>query len=62
MPIRPCPDCGAPTPRKLDGMSADVQVWYYRCEKCGCVWNVPKAQPDGPQRPVTEPRPRDQEA
>jgi uncharacterized Zn finger protein len=53
MPIRPCPQCKAQTPRLLDKTSDGASVWYYRCEKCGHVWTVPKWDPDGPISHVT---------
>ena len=53
MPIRPCPECMHPTPRQLENVSADAQVWYYRCDSCGHVWNIPKSDPNAPPRAVT---------
>lgn len=47
MPVRHCPVCQNPTPRFLEGVSAEALVWYYRCERCGHVWNVQKNDPDG---------------
>jgi len=56
MPVRPCPQCRNPTARLLESASEHAHVWYYRCEKCGHVWNVPKNDPDATPRPVTPPR------
>lgn len=42
MPIRPCPNCGEPSARLLDGASKDAYVNYYRCGPCGHVWTTPK--------------------
>jgi hypothetical protein len=39
----------------LESASEHAHVWYYRCDKCGHVWNVPKNDPTAPPRPVTEP-------
>jgi len=55
MPIRPCPQCQTQTARVLDAASALAHVWYYRCDACGHVWNVPKTNPDGPIVHVTVP-------
>lgn len=38
-----CPSCGADTPRRLDGSSADKGVWYWRCDFCGDIWTVAKS-------------------
>ena len=40
MNLPDCPSCGADTPRRLDGVSADKEVWYWRCDHCGHLWNV----------------------
>jgi ssDNA-binding Zn-finger/Zn-ribbon topoisomerase 1 len=42
MPIRPCPNCEAQTPRVLDASSEGAVVWYYRCPSCGHIWTRPK--------------------
>jgi transposase-like protein len=55
MPVRPCPKCEQPTPKHLEASSKDAQVNYYRCERCGYVWNVRKDHPAGPITPVTIP-------
>ena len=44
MPVRPCPKCGASTPRWLEESSKDIQFNYYRCDVCGNVWTYPKGQ------------------
>ena len=46
--------CNNPTPRTLDAPSQFAMVNYYRCDKCGAVWNVDKADPNGPIHIVTE--------
>jgi rubredoxin len=47
-----CPACGNQNPRYLDASSGDAVVDYYRCEVCGCVFNVPKGRPDVPPHSV----------
>ena len=42
MPIRPCPNCAAQTPRVLEGASENAYVWYYRCERCLHIWTLDK--------------------
>jgi len=37
-----CPACGAETPSRLEGTSADKDVWYWRCDDCGHIWTVSK--------------------
>ena len=37
-----CPSCGADTPRRLDGSSADKTVWLWRCDHCGHLWSMSK--------------------
>jgi hypothetical protein len=41
----PCPACGNPAPRFLEATSEDALVDYFRCDGCGCVFNIPKGQP-----------------
>ena len=48
MRIRPCPHCDTQTSRLLDETSKVASVWYYRCDKCGHLWHVLKADADGP--------------
>lgn len=52
IPIRPCPRCQTPTVRLLELASKQAWVFYYRCEVCGHVWNIPKNDPDAPPRDV----------
>ena len=54
MPPKPCPKCGAPSPRTIDSVPSHVVV-YYRSGACGHVWSVKKDDPDGPIRDVTLP-------
>jgi len=37
-----CPACGANTLRRFDGISANTDVWYWRCDQCGHIWTVSK--------------------
>ena len=53
MPIRPCPVCGAMTPRLVDAIASHA-VWYYHCPNCGHVWTVKKDDPEGPMRDVKQ--------
>jgi len=57
MPIRPCPVCQQPTVRWLEESSKWAHVNYYRCEKCGNVWTVPKDAPDAPVTVITTAKP-----
>jgi len=50
---RPCPTCGEPTPLTL-AMTDSALVTYYRCQSCGCVWTVPKDNPDAEPHIVTK--------
>jgi hypothetical protein len=50
----PCPKCQSDSSAQLP-MSEIAWVTYYRCERCGHVWNVPKA--GGPARDVTHQSP-----
>ena len=52
MPIRPCPACNSQTARALDGPSADVQVWYFRCPERGHAWSVSKAYDTATRNPA----------
>jgi hypothetical protein len=52
-----CPHCGNRSPRHLDGASKDAWVDYYCCDACGCTWNKPKDDPDGPIRIVNNRQP-----
>jgi len=36
----PCPACGRDDSRKLQCISPDVALDYYRCDACGHVWIV----------------------
>ena len=38
---QPCPGCPNPTSTMLE-ISKIAHVNYYRCEKCGYVWTLPK--------------------
>ena len=57
MSIRPCPKCQHDTPRLLEAASTDAAVNFYRCTRCGHVWNVSKYYPDGPIWDVTRDAP-----
>jgi len=39
-------------------MTPNAHVWYYQCDACGPVWNVPKNDPRAAPQPVTAPRNR----
>ena len=43
-----CPECHADG-RYLPGISADAYVDYYRCDKCGHVWTMPKQKAEQPR-------------
>ncbi len=58
MPNRPCPKCEADTSRLLESASTDASVNFYRCDRCGHVWNASKYDPDGPIWDVTVDRPK----
>ena len=38
MPGQPCPACGHEHSRKLEHISPDLALDYYRCDACGHVW------------------------
>jgi hypothetical protein len=61
MPARPCPQCRVNTPRVLDWASDQAVVWYYRSDRCGGAWSVPRNDPDATPRLVTRPRPDSKE-
>ena len=44
MPIQPCPECRTLAARLLEAVSNDAHVNYYRCEKCGHVFTLPKGE------------------
>ena len=44
VPIRPCPNCQHLTPRSLDTEWANV--YTYRCEPCGHIWQILKDRPE----------------
>jgi len=44
--IQPCGECRSLAIRWLDSVSRDAQVNYYRCERCGHVWTLPKGETD----------------
>ena len=44
MPASPCPRCHALPTRRLEEISKDAWVSYYRCDLCGCVWTFPKGE------------------
>lgn len=52
----PCPDCHAPGSHWLESASRDARVDYFRCSKCGHIWNTPKPGEPGEQRDVTQRR------
>jgi rubredoxin len=52
LPHRICPKCQAPG-RLLESSSQAAEVEYYRCDACGHVWNLSKADPNAPARDVT---------
>jgi hypothetical protein len=54
--MQTCPDCYAPGHFHLDSISRTARVDYYRCNKCGHVWQVPKNGEPGTAGAVTEPR------
>ena len=51
-----CPDCHLSGSSHLGGISQEARVDYFRCAKCGHVWNVPKSGEAGTAGAVTEPR------
>ncbi|MEP7305976.1 MAG: hypothetical protein ABJA98_10705 [Acidobacteriota bacterium] len=44
--IQPCAECRSLAIRWLDSRSQDAHVNYYRCERCGHVWTLPKGETD----------------
>jgi len=56
MPTRPCPCCERETPRWLEASSKNAFVNYHRCDICGCVWTLPKDDPDAAPTIVAEGR------
>lgn len=44
--LRPCPWCASRSAYWLEGTSTESLVNYCRCDECGCVWTIPKDQPD----------------
>jgi hypothetical protein len=61
MPKRSCPKCGK-TARFLADSSATAVVDYYRCDFCGAVWVLDRADPTQPPRFVTDdPKPHSDE-
>jgi DNA-directed RNA polymerase subunit RPC12/RpoP len=52
-----CSACGADTPRRLDGTSADKTCWYWRCDHCGHLWTVSKTD-DSDIRQITPLQPK----
>ena len=55
-----CPNCQAFEGRPLEMSSQIANVDYYRCDRCGHVWTVPKAGKRGEPRDVTR-RPKSDE-
>jgi uncharacterized Zn finger protein len=53
MTIHPCPNCSQGRARPLHGISHDAYVFYFRCQRCGHVWHVPKDHPDAEPTDVT---------
>lgn len=53
MPTRPCPNCPSTGLRFLPTASTGGLVNYYRCDACGYVFTVPKAEPDAEPIPIT---------
>jgi len=50
----PCPHCRQLDGRLLQAGFNDVaSVHYYRCDRCGHVWTIPKNQPDAVPTSVT---------
>ena len=47
MPKRPCFICGI-TARFLKEVSNNSDVDYYRCDRCGAVWTLDRADPNKP--------------
>ena len=54
MPIRPCPHCERISPRLLEAVSDGTFALSYRCDSCGCVWNIPRDRPDAEPRIVVQ--------
>lgn len=54
-----CPTCQNPTHRILDTADLDARMDYYRCERCGTVWNIPKGA-TGPIQIVARPQSTDE--
>jgi hypothetical protein len=41
----PCPYCGGPDARRLDWVSEEAWVDYFRCDDCCAVWTLEKPEP-----------------
>ena len=50
-----CPQCQRASIAFLQNASLDTLVWYFRCDDCGCIWNVRKepVSQDGPTDFIT---------
>jgi len=44
--IQPCAECRSLAIRWLDSRSQHAELNYYRCERCGHVWTLPKGETD----------------
>jgi len=53
MLTQPCLACQSPAVRWLESLSEDAYVNYFRCEKCGHVWAMPKGQTDAVPTVIT---------
>jgi uncharacterized Zn finger protein len=53
MLTQPCLACQSLAVRWLETVSEEAQVNYYRCERCGHVWTLPKGQIDADPTPIT---------
>jgi rubredoxin len=51
-----CPVCGESGSQRLESASLHALVDYFRCIKCGHVWNVRKGDDPGKPRHVTPPK------
>jgi len=56
MPTQPCLACQSLAVRWLETVSGEAHVNYYRCERCGHVWTLPKGQGDAAPTAITTTR------
>ena len=53
MPTQPCLVCQLLAVRWLETVTEEAHLNYYRCERCGHVWTLPKWQIDADPTAIT---------